>query len=435
MKRMNRLLLAALIMTVTAGSPVNVFAAESTGSVTAESQQTNAADKTVILTWEDQQGVAITDSIFDKYFIGNNAKSGITELLNEGQVYMNGAALPYMQGDGTYSTTDYQKNKQDALWQEKDGSWSYYAHIYWNGKNMKFEDARMAFLEGISQIRGQTMEFHDDNGDGKTDRITTTFYDSALISRVEKSADGNTVSLYGMEDGAAKGDAIAFTSTVPAVFPADSVDSAITAGSMVMYWYDAQSGWQIQRAVPHYGKLVESSYNIKEPYWKEEGTSGLVLSTDTLSDKSYIPEAFRHTQFIRAYRRTDQYDNDSDIIMWTTPTGYAFGFTYGDNAYNALAYAFNFTQQQVFNVKVSLNGSDIAPTQYWVKPDIFTAYTDALTKTYTMLQSKNASDLEAATMLYDLGNVYGGTEDLNSTSPFKMNPYGVIGSIQMGSGK
>jgi hypothetical protein len=52
-----------------------------------------------------------------------------------------------------------------------------------------------------------------------------------------------------------------------------------------------------------------------------------------------------------------------------------------------------------------------------------------------MLQSKNASDLEAATMLYDLGNVYGGTEDLNSTSPFKMNPYGVIGSIQMGSGK
>ncbi len=36
-------------------------------------------------------------------------------------------------------------------------------------------------------------------------------------------------------------------------------------------------------------------------------------------------------------------------------------------------------------------------------------------------------------MLFELGNVLGGTEDLNSTSPMKMNPLGVVGTMAAGT--
>lgn len=418
----------------------------STVKITTTTEETPGAPEqetlvaTVNCVYDAESPVTITDEAFDQYF-ETTALEGVESILANGRFYVNGAPLPATEGEFFLNGAI----GEGGLWyNEEGGGWTYMAHVYFNNMpdqfpefgteaNVDFETARLRFAEGLSQFQGSSLNLYDTDGDGYTDKITTYYYDSALIADVV--IEGDTAKLYGVDEAReapAEGE-IAFTSNYPAEFPASVVqEQGITAGDYVLFWYDeAQGAWQIQKAVARVGTLIENPDDDHHPYWVDLGGSEEIPDNDSLSNKSYLPEFTRHTQFIRGFRRTGGYECGEPVIMWTAPGNYyAFGFTRGESAYDYLETAILSCQSGISDANVVVSeagdGSDVPSSQNWVTREVMTAYENQLEAAKTMLAEKTASNLEVDAQIFALGNVYGGTEG-------GMNPAGLIGSMQPGT--
>jgi hypothetical protein len=401
----------------------------------------NGKEYVKIYTIVCDSSLSTVDSQFDQYFREGTAEDGVHAIVKAGNVFVNGQQIPYMKEDGTLSSQKLVVNGEDAIW-EVDGGWAWKAHLqrqwddgffmpnveenYTPGEPVDFDTAEYLYTKYIAYMVGQNVDLYAEVGDEYASLISTTYYNSTLVADIETS-DGIT-HITDSEGNVLDVD-----------FPSENFDENIKPEDMMVFWEDGEKGWTAKRAVSVVGRLVENTDPtdedaIKHPYFLPDGESETITTGDSYIGKSFA-EAFRHTQFIRGERRTDQYNNEDEvIIMWSSDEGqdHVIGFTRGDGAYTALVHAIEYAQEVTKDVVVSVDGSDVASDKYWVTEEIWNDFETKLEEAKALADSGTATNFECDTMLFELGNVLGGTEDLHSNSPMKMNPLGVVGSMEQG---
>jgi len=411
----------------------------------AEEEETaifNGKEYVKLFTIVCDSSLTTTDPQFDQYFREGNAEDGVRAIVKAGNVFVNGQQIPYIQEDGTLSAEELVVGGDPMLWQV-DGGWAWKAHIQrqWNdaffmpsaepgfvaGTPLELEEAAFMLAKHIAYMVGQTVELYAEPGDDFASVISTTYYNSTLVGDVQ--TENGIVHVFGA-DG----------QDIGIEFPEENFDPAIQPEDMMVYWLDSVQGWMAKRASSAVGRLVENTdpedeEANKHPFFLPEGETELITTGDSYIGKSF-PEAFRHTQFIRGERRTDQYNNEDEvIIMWSSDDGedHVIGFTRGDGAPAALAHAVAYAEEVTKDIVVSEDGSDVPADQYWINPEAWDAFQETLSEAKAMVEGGTASNLACDQMIFDLGNVLGGTEDLHSNGPLKMNPLGVMGSMEPGA--
>ncbi|MBR6088732.1 MAG: hypothetical protein IKP86_02285 [Anaerolineaceae bacterium] len=385
--------------------------------------------------------LTLIDPQFDRYFAEGSAEAGVRAISKTGNVFVNGQQIPYTLEDGTVSSEALVVNGENAIWQVE-GGWAWKVHLqrqwddgffmprveenYVQGAPVDLETAAYLYTKHIAYMIGQTVEFYALPGESTASLISTTYLTSTMVGELVK--EGDTVTVLGT-DGSEKG-----------VFAAENFDDSIQPEDLMIYWEDGVRGWTAKRAYAQVGRLIENTdpnndNAIKEPFFLENGASETITTGDSYIGKSF-GEAFRHTQFIRGERRTDQYKNEDEvIIMWSSDElpDHVIGFTRGEGAYKALVHAIAYAEEVTKDVVVSADGTDVEAGKYWVPEDIWTPFAEKLAEANAMAEAAASSNVEYDEMLFALGNVLGGTEDLNSKGPMKMNPLGVIGTMQPGT--
>ena len=384
------------------------------------------------------EGLAMTDPRFDSYYAEGTAEAGIRAISKAGLVYVNGQQIP------TSASSDgmiINGSKETGIWQIEGGwAWSVHKQRSYNdgffmprvetdyeaGKAVDLETAQYLFTKYLSFVKGQTVELYAELGSEKAALISTTMLTSSSVGSIETK---NGVTHISRADGQALG----------IDFPAENVDPAIKVGDLMIYWQDGEKGWMAKRAIAQTGRLIENTDPTnpeanKHPYFLPDGATETIGAEDSLIGKNF-EEAYRHTQYIRGHRRTDQYNFAGNLIMWSSDENpdTVIGFTRGDSALDALKHAIAYAEQTTKDVVVSEDGTDVPANKYWVTKEIWDAYAKTLAEAKKMAEAGTAGNYAYDNMLFELGNDLGGTEDLNSKGPMKMNPLGVVGSMQHGN--
>lgn len=407
----------------------------------AETAEFNGQTYEKLYTVVCDSSLTLIDPQFDPYFAEGSAEAGVKAISKAGNVFVNGQQIPHVLEDGTVSPEKLVVNGEDAIW-PVEGGWAWKAHLqrqwddgffmprveenYVQGAPVDLETAAYLYTKHIAYMIGQTVEFYALPGETSTSLISTTYLTSTMVGSLVK--EGDTVTVLGTS-GQEMG-----------TFAAENFDESIQPDDLMIYWEDGVKGWMAKRAYSQVGRLVENTdpendNAIKEPFFLENGASEPITTGDSYIGKSF-GEAFRHTQFIRGERRTDQYNNpDEVIIMWSSDElpDHVIGFTRGEGAYKALVHAIAYAEDVTKDVVVSADGSDVEADKYWVPEDIWTPFAEKLAEAKEMVEAAASTNVEYDEMLFALGNVLGGTEDLNSKGPMKMNPLGVIGTMQPGT--
>lgn len=342
----------------------------------------------LLYTFRDDAVSLITDSFLDKYFQEGTALEGVEALLNAGSVYVNGKAVP-----ATADETDsFVINGFPSLWKTGENTWAYSVHKLYSGADLTFEEARLGFIQGISQMRGLTMELYDYDGSGYADRIETTIKESTLVYTMAVSGGSTTITRYDY--------ALATDEDRPdvndLVFPTENVDPDIREGDIVHYWFDGEA-WHMERAVAVQGTLTRGSGDYK---WVLNGTGYI----DTRTTRYNLYAANRTAQFLTAH--TNLGLEEIEVTMWLTDTGYAVGLSRGDNAPAALKLAIQNAEQAKGDVKVSTDGSDVITLESWVTADVMAAFNEAIAAARAVLDDAGSSNTDMDTAIYKLSSAY-----------------------------
>ncbi|MCD8342112.1 MAG: hypothetical protein LUC87_08190 [Clostridiales bacterium] len=439
----------------TSGEASSEADGEASSSAEAESEATEETTETITVDGVDyyllyayncENNATLLDEQFAQYYEGGDTEAGLRAITDAGNVYVNGIRIPYTTESGEPSVTEMVVNDENYIMQQE-GGWIWMTHItrqwddeynmpylegeedYVAGQYLSLEDAAFKYTEYLAIFCGQTVELYAEVGSEYASLITTTMLSSALVDSIE-TADGVTT-YYDADD------------EIIVQVAEENADEAIQPDDVMLYWDEYEDGvetWYCRRAVSYYGVLVENTDPdnedaIKEPYFQVTGSDELMTTGDSEVVKN-IAECYRHTQFIRGHRRTDQYNYDGEVIMWCTnespDTVIAFTRT-KDSAYGALEHAIAYAEEVTAEVVVSADGSDVAADTYWVTEDIWSEYEEGLAEAKAVLEDAESTANDYNEMVLELANVLGGTEDLNSTSPMKMNPLGVVGSMALGT--
>lgn len=377
----------------------------------------DAATNTVRVSTQTQSGLLytfhndgvakITDADQDKYFAQGSAKAGIEALLNAGKVYVNNVAVP-----ATANETDsYVINGFSSLWKTGESTWAYSVHKLYSGTDLTFEEARMGFIEGISQMRGLTVELYSEDGSGHATRMETLIKESTLVNSMTTKGSNTYIGRYDF--------ALATDELRPDVnnvtFPSKNVDPELKVGDIALYWFDG-SEWHIQRAVAETGTLVKGSGEEK---FVLNGTA----HSDALITRYNLQAANRTSQFLTAHDNLGL--TGIPVTMWSTETGYPIGFTRGDNARTALQYAVINARSIAGNYEISKDGSDVLTSQSWVTQDVMDAYIAAIEDAEAVLADAKATNIDLDMAIYNVSSALG--------SATGRNPSGLLGNAKQGS--
>lgn len=115
----------------------------------------------------------------DQYFKEGTALAGVEALLEAGQVYVNNQQVPVSAND----TDSFVINGFSSLWKTGENTWAYSVHKLYSGTDLTFEEARLGFIQGISKMRGLTMELYSTDGTS-ADRMETLIKESTLVNSI-----------------------------------------------------------------------------------------------------------------------------------------------------------------------------------------------------------------------------------------------------------
>ncbi len=412
------------------------------GEETAETITVDGVEYYLLYSYNCENDTSLLDEEFSQYFENGDNTAGLYAITNAGNVYVNGVRIPYTTESGEVSAESMVVNDEECIWQV-DGGWAWKTHLtrqwddefnmpylegeedYVAGQPLTLEDATFKYTQYLTIYGGQTLEFYAEVGSEYVSLLKTTMLTSALVGSME-TADGVTT-FY-----SPTGEEIIEINE-------ENVDSAIEAGDMMIYWNDGELGWVCQRAVSYVGVLIENTdpdneEAMKEPYFQVSETGEIMTTGDSEIGKNF-DEQYRHTQFIRGHRRTDQYNYDGELIMWCSNESpdTVIGFTRADSAYGALEHAVAYAEEVTAEIVVSEDGTDVATDTYWVTQDIWDEFIEGLEAAKALLEDETATSNDYDAMILELGNVLGGTEDLVVESVMKANPLGVVGTMALGT--
>ena len=381
----------------------------------------------LLATIESKADLALTE--FPEYF-GNDVESAIKEIVASGEVYVNNYQIPYVDEKGEFTDTNYCVNGEQALWQTEDGQWAWHAQKLYAydmplmgnleegfeaGATVDFEIATHLFTKYLSALEGQSVRLYAKEGEDYASRITTMSVDSAILCSVE--GDDSAMVLIG-SDGAPIPDAGGNKITVKAKNAPDYTVGETDIDCYIVYWKDKayDDSWVVIPAGENHGTLIETD-DDHNPLFQPAGSTDTTTIFECYIARSGVPEAFRHTQFIRGFRRIREYDISDEIIMWTLPdndylgtTGNGcIGFTRGDVARAALEFGITYAEDTVATTDTST-----------VNQETMDEYTSTLAAAKELLDNSDATNIQIDYMILELANTLGGTEG-------GMNPAGVIG--------
>lgn len=420
-----KLLMAGLLVLVLV---VSMFALAGCGeeTTTSSSDEVTTTDESVVTIIADGETM-ITDAANDQYFGGTAgaAATGVEALLDAGAVYVNNLKVP-----ATETETDlYQVNSIDGLWwNEEEGTWGFAVHKYvFNFGPVPppelfgvtylpktFNEARLEFVQNLSQRLGRTVTLTLDPDTGQATRIDLVEWETVYIGSIK--AHGSTTEI-NRSDYTLETDRYPIRSDVNNVaFPSDNVDQTIEVGDFAVWWL-GPDGWHLDRAEPVSGILEnveKKTYSIGGDVRKEADCSRFNLA-----------ESVRPTQFYTAYARLGL--TGLEATAWCMPdAGNPIGFTYGgtEAAKAALELAITNAEAAKADVNVSEagDGSDVsgdAGTK-WVAQDAMGQYTNAIGAAQAVLDDPLSAEITYTAAIYALGKAYGQGGD---------SPEGFIGSI------
>ncbi|MCC8099341.1 MAG: hypothetical protein LIO78_04645 [Clostridiales bacterium] len=429
--------------------------AEASSDAEAESEAAEETSETItvdgveyylLYSYNCENDATLLDEQFAQYYEGGDIEAGLRAITDAGNVYVNGIRIPYTTESGEPSVTEMVVNDECYIMQQDEG-WIWMTHItrqwddafnmpylegeedYVPGEYLSLEDATFKYTEYLAIFCGQTVDLYAEVGSEYASLITTTMLSSAMVDSME-TVDGVTTYYY--TDG-----------EVIVQVAEENADDTIQVDDIMLFWNEFEGEtetWYSRRAVSYYGILIENTDPDNdnadhEPYFQANGSDELMTTGDSEVVKN-LAECYRRTQYIRGHRRTDQYNYEGEVIMWCTnespDTVIAFTRT-KDSAYGALEHAIAYAEETTKDIVVSVDGSDVASDTYWVTEDIWNEYEEGMAEAKAVLESADSTANDYNEMVLEVANVLGGTEDLYSSSPLKMNPLGVIGTMALGT--
>lgn len=297
--------------------------------------EADAEDKILLVQANDFDPTSDTnDGIYiaemtDRYFEGG-VEAGMEALLEAGQVYLNGMAIPA-------DAEPFYMNGMPAIWQKEDGHWTWQAHDKLNADNeskiphngdYSFEFARRRFVLAVSALRGMTTTITAEDGAAYATRVDFVVKSGAQVEKIAVNDDGTTT-VWGVPVDATSYNTDGGPNDVePRTIPTANFDSAIEEGDTVLYWYD-NDGWHMDRCIPITGLMnATDHFNI---------TVNGVTYSDALIVRYNMQAGSRPSQFISATNNLEL--QNIPVTLWNTETGYVVGISRMDNAKDALTAA------------------------------------------------------------------------------------------------
>lgn len=368
----------------------------------------STAAQGLLYTFHNDGVAKISDSAQDKYFAQGTARAGIEALLNAGKVYVNNVAVPASANE----TDSYVINGFSSLWKTGEKTWAYSVHKLYSGTDLTFEEARMGFIEGISQMRGLTMELYSEDGSGHATRMETIIKESTLVNSMTEKG-GNTY--IGRYDFALATDELR-PDVNNVVFPSKNVDPELKVGDIALYWFDGAE-WHIQRAVAETGTLVKGSGEEK---FVMNGTA----HSDALITRYNLQAANRTSQFLTAHDNLGL--TGIPVTMWSTETGFPIGFTRGDGDARAALKAAVINARNIgARYEISADGADVLTSESWVTQAVMDEYVAAIDAAEAVLNDSKATNIDLDMAVYNVSSALG--------SATGRKPSGLLGSAKQGS--
>lgn len=241
----------------------------------------------------------ITDAAYNGLFGGDAAK-GVAELTAAGAVTVNGAVL-----DGG----EVSINGAKALWKNGDGTWSWRTHILQHGENLSYEAASVAFVRGMSLLRGPSYTLS--LADGRVTGIDFAIYDACFAETVTAGEEYTAITVCGAGDGSMNRTDPSTLRFHNALVEGDSSGNMPTDQCVVLYWYD-KAGWHLKRS---------DSRRITLP-----ADGGKIL--DTRINLEYSQSWNRPSQPVLAFEWMDL--EFAEVIQWFYRDGITCGVSHVD---------------------------------------------------------------------------------------------------------
>ena len=304
------------------------------------------------------------------------------ELLNAGQVYVNGFAVPAAE------KADIQFKVNGFVSFYKDGAeWKQSVHKATDGE-ATFVGARRSFAEGLSKMAGLTVKLSCGE-DGFVTRIDFTVKETVAVDKLLDQGNGTLridrssftlANKPGMPD---------INNTV---FSKENVDPELRAGDLALYW-EAADGWHLQRADGVAGILYGGKDHSHYIF------NGIRYGDSNITKYS-LAKANRPGQFLEARRTLGLFD--VEVTAWFTRTGYPFGFTGGEHAREALELGVKNAETARGGIKASADGSDTAASERWMTAEDLAAFDAQLAAAKAALANSSASALDLDRAVYEL---------------------------------
>ncbi|MDR1188994.1 MAG: hypothetical protein LBK95_16355 [Bifidobacteriaceae bacterium] len=350
-----------------------------------------ASDGTVTVAADGIEGIA--DASHNDLF-GGDARQGVSDLIAAGAVRINDVTVPVALGQDAYSVDQFDINGGRALWKNADGTWSWNIHPLFSGSDQGYEEAVVAFVNGVTMLRGITYDLTISSG--VVTGLDARVFDVVFANTVTRGTDYTTITLVEPSGVTARPD----PSTIQ--FPNANVEGAPQSQDMVLYWNDGQ-GWHLEQAT---SEEVVLTANIPET-GSIFGTVNGEPMVDSLLTLASSPWN-RPSQPIRGIVWMDE--GQATVIQWTCAPGITVGFSRGERARAALEAALDKAQEALATTQVSAagDGTDVASGELWVTQEYRTIFTQAVADARAAYDNDDLTNSQYEGALYRLAQAYGG---------------------------
>ena len=322
----------------------------------------------VVVTRSREGGItSVADSTYDGLFQEPSAEAGVLSIIRKGNFRINGFPIP--PDERSFSAVWPQGfTVNGRVWlSEKNGVYTVDKKNYTD-----YGDAVLALVRRIPA--GLETDVYDRDGDGKGDAIDATVWEAVIPQTINANADG-TVTMERLGDSdfpsilpgeGRRYDDSRFTPGSGDTIGASHMDPSIHPGDVALFAY-MPFGWTVKRAIPVTGPL-EAARDHR--YYQMGG----VRYHDAMRfARDNLPISNRNGEFVNTLKYFHQMHRPKApaVTLWFVPIsdgelGAPAGFTSGANGPRLLKEALNRSRQELDQVVISTDGSQVPPGKGWM---------------------------------------------------------------------